>query len=88
MKKLLALLCITVLCFSFSACGKSLDLIDVAQGEKVILWSHNGKYELTEEESKRLIELYNDSNYEGRANGEGGTPDFGVSIYLIKYSFR
>ena len=82
MRKIFALLCITVLCFSFFACSKSLDSIDASRVEKVFLRNHDGEYELTEEESKRLIELYNASYYEGEATGGGGTPDFGVSIYF------
>lgn len=82
MKRFFILLYSILLCFSFSACSKNLNTINISQVEKIILWTHKNKYELTAEDSERLIELYNASRYAGKATGEGGTPDFGVTIYF------
>ena len=37
--------------------------------------------ELTSDEIEAFVELYNKSEYDGEATGEGGTPYYGVTVY-------
>lgn len=44
----------------------------------------NGKkeYELTSADTKKFIDLFNSSKYEGEGTGEGCTPEFGIRVYF------
>lgn len=75
---------IVVLCVSlFTACNK-IDRIEENQVEKIVARVVNSEkeYELTSDDTKKFIELFNTSKYEGKSTGEGGTPEFGISVYF------
>ncbi len=75
---------IVALCVSlFTACNK-MDSIEENQVEKIEAWVINNEeeYELSADESKKFIELFNTANYEGKSTGEGGTPQFGIRVYF------
>ena len=76
---------IVVLCISlFTACNK-IESIEENQVEKIVAWIYvNGEkeYEMTSDDTKKFIELFNTSKYEGKSTGEGGTPEFGVRVYF------
>lgn len=80
MKKALCLC--TFILLLFSGCGYSFSAIDSADVEKMIVWTHESRRELSEEEISGLMAQYNASSYGGKATGEGGTPDFGIKIVL------
>ena len=66
-----------------TACQK-IQKVEKNQVEKITAWTHNTvKYELNEEDSAKFIELYNVSKYEGKGTGEGGTPNFGITVYFF-----
>ena len=75
---------IVALCVSlFTACNKT-DSIEENQVEKIVAWVINREkeYELTPDDAKKFIELFNTANYEGKSTGEGGTPQFGIRVYF------
>lgn len=80
MKKIIIFLAVTL--FLFCGCSGSLSVIDIADVDKVEIWTPQSRREATAEEVANLIELYNASQYGGKATGEGGTPDFGATILL------
>jgi hypothetical protein len=80
MKKILFFL--VLLCLLLTACKGPSFTIDYDNVEKAVVWSHQSEYQLTEDETSKVIEEYNKSKYGGRATGEGGTPDFGLSIFF------
>ena len=61
-----------------------MDSIEENQVEKIEAWVINNEeeYELSADESKKFIELFNTANYEGKSTGEGGTPQFGIDVYF------
>ena len=81
---IISTLFIVVLCVSlFTACNK-IESIEENQVEKIVAWVVNSEkeYEMTSDEAKEFIELFNASKHEGKSTGEGGTPQFGISIYF------
>ncbi len=75
---------IVVLCVSlFTACNK-IERIEENQVEKIVARVVNSEKEceLTSDDTKKFIELFNTSKYEGKSTGEGGTPEFGISVYF------
>ena len=79
-----SVLFIVVLCVSlFTACNK-IERIEENQVEKIIARVVNSEkeYEITSDDVKKFIELFNASKYEGKSTGEGGTPEFGISVYF------
>ncbi len=48
----------------------------------ITVWSHDGLRQLDAGEVVTVISAYNTAVYDGRATGEGGTPDFGAEILL------
>ena len=81
---ILSALFIVALCVSmFTSCNK-IESIEENQVEKIVAWVVNGEkeYEMTSDEAKEFIELFNASKHEGKSTGEGGTPQFGISIYF------
>lgn len=75
------LLCVSLL----TACNK-IQQIEEDQVAKIVVWVYDhGKkeYEMTLEDTKKLIELYNSSKYGGEGTGEGGTPEFGIRVYFL-----
>lgn len=82
-KAVLSIFLIIILCMSLMAsCGeiKKLDQISI---EKINIWSGASKIsELSEEQKAEFIKLYNAAEYDGKANGQGGTPQFGIYIDL------
>ncbi len=78
MKKAAALLLAVVMLLSVTGCGH--DQVDLSDVEKVSLWPLG--IDLPEEESDKIIELYNQATYRGEATGEGGTPEYGFIIYF------
>ena len=83
MVSVLSALLIVALCVSlFTACNK-MDSIEENQVEKIVAWviDSEKEYELSADETKKFIELFNTASYEGKSTGEGGTPEFGVRVY-------
>ena len=75
---------IVALCLSlFAACNK-MDSIEENQVEKIVAWviDSEKEHELSSDEANKFIELFNTSKYEGKSTGEGGTPEFGISVYF------
>lgn len=75
---------IVILCVSmFSACNK-IESIEENQVEKIVAWIVNSEkaYEMTSDEAKEFIELFNASKHEGKSTGEGSTPQFGICVYF------
>lgn len=80
---------IVVLCVSlFTACNK-IEIIEENQVEKIVarVINNEKEYEMTSDEAKKFIELFNTSKYEGKSTGEGGTPEFGISVYFSDGSY-
>ena len=75
---------IVILCVSmFTACNK-IKSIEESQVEKIVVRvvDSEKEYEMTSDDATKFIELFNASKYEGKSTGEGGTPQFGISIYF------
>ncbi len=75
---------IAVLCVSlFTACTK-IERIEENQVEKIVARVVNSEkeYEMASDDAKKFLELFNASKYEGKSTGEGGTPQFGISVYF------
>ena len=80
-----SVLFIVVLCVSlFTSCNKKIERIEENQVKKIVAWVINSEeeYELSSDETKQFIELFNSANYEGKSTGEGGTPQFGICVYF------
>lgn len=80
---------IVVLCVSlFTACNK-IEIIEENQVEKIVarVINNEKEYEMTSDEAKKFIKLFNTSKYEGKSTGEGGTPEFGISVYFSDGSY-
>ncbi len=60
----------------------SYSTISLTDVESATIWTHESQRNLTENEIFEFLEQYNSSEYGGKATGEGGTPDFGISITL------
>ena len=85
MKRILALLICLMMLLSLSACGSSFKHIKIDEVKSITAWIlEDGdtqiSRELTQEEIKTFLELYNASTYVGKATGEGGTPQYGATI--------
>lgn len=80
MKEIIIFLAMAV--FLFSGCSRSFSAIDDTEIEKMVIWTHQSEREASADEMANIIEQYNTSKYDGKATGEGGTPDFGVKIIL------
>ena len=80
MKKISCLLALIFLLLS--GCSNSFSVIGYDDVEKIIVWTHQSERKASEDESSSILEQYNASKYSGSSNGEGGTPEFGVRIYL------
>ena len=79
-----SVLFIVALCVSlFAACNK-MDSIEENQVDKIAAWviDSEKEYELSADEAKKFIELFNTASYEGKSTGEGGTPQFGIRVYF------
>jgi hypothetical protein len=50
--------------------------------ETAMIWTHELQRDMTDDEISQFLKQYNSSEYGGKSTGEGGTPDFGVSITL------
>ncbi len=81
MKRIVIFLLGLLLCF-LVACNGRYKTVNIEDVELVSVWTHSGRYELTDDETSELIKLYNNSEYKGKATGEGGTPEFGASVEL------
>lgn len=82
---IVSVLFIVILCVSlFTAC-KKIERIEESQVEKVVVCLYNDgdkEYEMTSDEAKKFIELYNSSKYEGDDTDGCSTPLFGICIYF------
>lgn len=87
MKKIFSMLISLILLLSLSACGSSFKHIEIDDVESIDVWiyendgTHKSR-DLTQDEIKTFLELYNSSTYVGKATGEGCTPRSGASIDL------
>lgn len=74
---------IVILCLPLlTACNK-MERIEENQIERIVVWVHGRKeYEMTSDDAKIFIELYNSSKYGGAGTGEGCTPEFGIRVYF------
>ncbi len=87
MKKIISMLIPLILLLSLSACSSSFKHIEIDEVESITAWiledgGTHKSHELTQEEIKTFLELYNASTYVGKATGEGCTPQFGAAIEL------
>jgi len=81
--KVLSLLIICIgLCASLFACNSN-ERIDEDKVEKIEL----GEYAFSESEIEQFIELFNSASYEGEGTGEGGTPDYIITVHLDDGSY-
>lgn len=79
---------IIILCVSLFAACQKMEQFETNQVEKIVVWAqHTEEYELNADDSARFIELYNSSKYGGKGTGEGGTPEFGVTVYFHDGTF-
>lgn len=79
MKKSITLMFLLLILLTACNSYSTISLTDV---ESVTVWIHESQRNLTEDEISEFLEQYNSSEYGGKATGEGGTPDFGISIIL------
>lgn len=51
--------------------------------DRISLWnaSLTASSDLKAEDAERFVELFNKARYAGKGTGEGGTPDWSVSVY-------
>lgn len=83
MRKRIAALCTVILCVVLSSCsGLFYEQIDADRVERIIVCNPAAECEIDADDAGKFIQLYNASAYGGKATGEGGTPDFQVSVYL------
>lgn len=78
-------LLIVILCVSLLTACNRIERIEETQVEKIIVWVYDcgqKEYEMTSDDTKNFIELYNSSKYEGKGTGEGGTAEFGIRVYF------
>lgn len=82
-------LCIAALCLVLFVHWRNLHKIDADQVEKIQLGNtcHQSVEVLNAEDTAKFIELFNFAKYAGKANGEGGTPDWTVSVYYRDGSY-
>lgn len=74
---------IIILCISLLASCGEIEKLDQSSIEEIEIWTESSKAsELTEEQKAEFIKLYNAAEYDGKANGQGGTPQFGIYIDL------
>ena len=74
---------IIILCISLLASCGEIKKLDQSSIEKINIWSGASKNsELSEEQKAEFIKLYNAAEYDGKANGEGMTPQFGIYMDL------
>ena len=82
-KAVFSIFLIIILCMSLMASCGEIKKLDQSSIEKINIWSGASKAsELTEEQKTEFIKLYNAAEYDGKANGQGGTPQFGIYIDL------
>lgn len=84
MKKWMALVLFVVLVLLSVGCTAKDDSTSIssAQVESISVWAgYSGdEKQLTKQETKTFIQLYNQSQHMGKANGNGGTPEWGVRV--------
>ena len=76
---------IVILCVSLFAACQKIERIEENQVEKIVVWVYDygeKEYEMTSDDTKKFIELYNSSKYGGEGTGEGCTPEFGIRVYF------
>jgi len=80
-----SVLFVVLLCMSLLTACRAFQRIEENQVEKIVVWVYDyGKkeYEMTSDDTKKFIELYNSSKYGGEGTGEGCTPEFGIHVYF------
>ncbi len=84
MKRIAALLLTLAFLISLTACGGDKKYLEISVDEvqKITFSSQTSEdKELTSDEIEAFVKLYNKSEYDGGATGEGGTPYYGVTVY-------
>ena len=82
---IIAAVCIVVAGIVLLVYMNSFQKISPRQVEKIVLFTssnHSSDVALDADEVNEFVELYNSAGYGGLANGEGGTPELGVTIYF------
>ena len=85
MRKFCSLLMVFIISSSLTSCKSNFSKLNTEDIKDIKIWTHAGSRDLTESEISEFVRLYNASAYGGKATGEGGTPDFGISFKLIRY---
>jgi len=84
MKRMIACaLGLALLLAALAGCGSSFSQLGATRIEGVTIWTHAASWELREDELFEFVRLYNVSSYGGKATGNGGTPDFGISFQFV-----
>ena len=87
MKKFFPLILALICVLGFSCCVvkwyKRFPQIDAQRVEKITVWSYTARQQLDSDEIDKFIQMYRSSQYNGNGTGEGGTPEFGASVYYI-----
>ena len=81
--RIVSALCIAALCVLLFASWRGAHQIDPVRVEKIVISFNQAEgYELTAAESAAFIKSYNTSAYAGEGTGEGGTPEFGITVHF------
>ncbi len=82
MKKLWIGVLTLCLCCALSGCRHWHRSLETENIVSATVHTHTAEGALNKEEVARFVELYNAAAYDGKATGEGCTPEFGVRIAL------
>lgn len=79
-------LCIMTLCIYLYLDYTNIHKIDPDKVEKITFWADGiglrGEQELNAQDAETVIILYNESEHSGKGIGDGGTPEFGITVYF------
>lgn len=80
--RIVSALLIVLLCMSLLTACRGFRRIEESQVERVVVWNHSAERDLTSDETKRFIALYNASKYGGKKIVGESTPNFGIRVYF------
>lgn len=78
--------CVLSFCTVIFVNNRRIHKIDPDKVEKITFWADGiglrGEQELNEQDAETIIIMYNESKYSGKGIGDGGTPEFGITVYF------
>ncbi len=85
---IITIIVLVILCGLFIIARNS-HKISMSKVSKIIIWEHTPEnaIELTNDEITDFVCFFNDSSYCGKADGSGGTPEYGATVYFYDGSF-